>query len=177
MASFLCKMSNVTHVSDCSRCVSCFQVTVSCMHESATSKKTSSHVSIRRTKRKVRNHMRCYRVALRGNHSAIWRWKTPPFNSLHRVLGILSLCRTRPEEHISVFLFTSTQHMDVMLQRANQGGLSRDIDVKQLVRCPPHELDGGQATGEAAILPVEFFAPEHVPRSRNTASLSLESGV
>jgi hypothetical protein len=31
-----------------------------------------------------------------------------------------------------VFLFTSTQQMDAMLQRANQGGLSTAIAVKQL---------------------------------------------
>ena len=37
-----------------------------------------------------------------------------------------------PEEHIRVFLFTSIQHMDAMLQRANQGGLSTAIAVKQL---------------------------------------------
>ena len=37
-----------------------------------------------------------------------------------------------PEERIRVFLFTSTQHMDAMLQRANQGGLSTAIAVKQL---------------------------------------------
>jgi hypothetical protein len=73
-----------------------------------------------------------YRVALRGNHSAIWRWKSPPFNSLHGVLGILNLYRTLPEEHIRVFLFTSNRHMDAMLQRANQGGLSTAIAVKQL---------------------------------------------
>jgi hypothetical protein len=47
--------------------------------------------------------MICYRVALRGNHSATWRWKSPPFNSLHGVL-----------------------------ERANQGELSTAIAVKQL---------------------------------------------
>ncbi|OLB54192.1 MAG: hypothetical protein AUI01_10535 [Ktedonobacter sp. 13_2_20CM_2_56_8] len=30
--------------------------------------------------------MICYRVAIRGSHSAIWRWKSPLFNSLHGVL-------------------------------------------------------------------------------------------
>src|SRR5947208_15044156 len=76
--------------------------------------------------------MMYYRVAIRGSHSAIWRWKSPLFNSLHGVLGILNLYRQMPEEHIRVFLFTSTQHMDAMLQRANQGGLSTAIAVTQL---------------------------------------------
>jgi hypothetical protein len=37
-----------------------------------------------------------------------------------------------PEEHIRVFLFTSTHQMDAILERANQGGLSTAITVKQL---------------------------------------------
>ncbi len=73
-----------------------------------------------------------YRVAIRGSNSATWCWKSPPFTSLHGVLGILNLYRNMPEEHISVFLFTSTQHMDAMLQRANLGSLSTAIPVKQL---------------------------------------------
>jgi hypothetical protein len=48
------------------------------------------------------------------------------------VLGLLSLYRTLPEEHIRVFLFTSTQQMEAMLQRANQGVLSTALSVKQL---------------------------------------------
>ncbi len=76
--------------------------------------------------------MICYRVAIRGSHSAIWRWKSPLFNSLHGVLGVLNLYRAMPEEHVRVFLFTSTQQMDAMLKRANQGRLTTAIAVKQL---------------------------------------------
>ena len=76
--------------------------------------------------------MMYYRVALRGSHSATWHWKSPSFNSLHGVLGVLNLYRAMPEEHIRVFLFTSTQQMDAMLQRANQGRLTTAIAVKQL---------------------------------------------
>lgn len=87
---------------------------------------------IQRTKRKVQAHMIWYRIALRGTSSGTWHWKSPPFNSLHGVLGTLRLYRTMPEEHIRVLLFTSTQHMDAMLQRANQGELSTAMAVKQL---------------------------------------------
>ena len=73
-----------------------------------------------------------YRVAIRGGHSATWRWKSPLFNSLHGVLGVLNLYRAMPEEHIRVFLFTSTQQMDAMLKRANQGRLTTAIAVMQL---------------------------------------------
>lgn len=73
-----------------------------------------------------------YRVAIRGSHSATWHWNAPLFNSLHGVLGILNLYRATPEECIRVFLFTSTQQMDAMLQRANQGRMSTAIAVMQL---------------------------------------------
>jgi hypothetical protein len=73
-----------------------------------------------------------YRVAIRGSNSAIWHWKSPLFNSLHGVLGVLNLYRAMPEERIRVFLFTSTQQMDTMLQRANQRRLTTAIAVKQL---------------------------------------------
>src|SRR5205807_5201962 len=76
--------------------------------------------------------MMYYRVAIRGGHSATWRWKSPLFNSLHGVLGVLNLYRAMPEEHIRVFLFTSTQQLDAMLKRANQGRLTTAIAVKQL---------------------------------------------
>lgn len=73
-----------------------------------------------------------YRVAIRGSDSATWCWKSPPFTSLQDVLGVLNLYRVLPEECIRVFLFTSTQQMDAMLQRANQRRLSTAITVKQL---------------------------------------------
>jgi hypothetical protein len=76
--------------------------------------------------------MMYYRVAIRGSHSATWRWKSPLFNSLHGVLGVLHLYRTMPEERIRVFLFTSTQQMDAMLKRASQGSMTTAIAVKQL---------------------------------------------
>jgi hypothetical protein len=76
--------------------------------------------------------MMYYRVAIRGSHSAIWHWKSPLFNSLHGVLGVLNRYRAMPEECIQVFLFTSTQQMDAMLKRANQGSMTTAIAAKQL---------------------------------------------
>ncbi len=76
--------------------------------------------------------MMYYRIAIRGSHSTTWHWKSPLFNSLHGVLGVLKLYRALPEECIRVFLFTSTQQMDVMLKRANQGSMATAIAVKQL---------------------------------------------
>jgi len=73
-----------------------------------------------------------YRVAIRGSNSATWCWKSPPFTLLQDVLGVLNPYRVLPEECIRVFLFTSTQQIDAMLQRANQRRLSTAITVKQV---------------------------------------------
>ncbi len=73
-----------------------------------------------------------YRVALRGSQSATWRWKSSPLTSLDGVLGWLHLYRCVPREHIRVFLFSSTEQMEEMLSRANQGLLSTAIAVDQL---------------------------------------------
>ena len=69
---------------------------------------------------------------MRERDSATWHWKSPLFNSLHGVLGVLHLYSGMPQERIRVFLFTSTCQIDAMLQRANQGRLSTAIPVKSL---------------------------------------------
>ncbi|HEY6409383.1 MAG TPA: hypothetical protein VIY29_18135 [Ktedonobacteraceae bacterium] len=73
-----------------------------------------------------------FRVALRGSQSATWRWKSSTLTSLDGVLGLLNLYRCVPREHIRVFLSSSTEQMDAMLSRANQGLLSTAITVDQL---------------------------------------------
>jgi len=73
-----------------------------------------------------------FRVAVQGNPLAAWRWKSSPFISLDRVLGVLNLYRCVPREHIRVFLSSSTEQMDAMLSRANQGLPSTAITVDQL---------------------------------------------
>jgi hypothetical protein len=73
-----------------------------------------------------------YRVAIQGDSSQPWRWKSSPLTSLHPVLGLLNMYRSVPKEHIHVFLSTSSEQMDAMLSRANQGLLSTAITVDQL---------------------------------------------
>lgn len=73
-----------------------------------------------------------YRVAIQGDSSQPWRWKSSPLTSLHPLLGLLNMYRSVPKEHIRVFLSTSSEQMDAMLSRANQGLLSTAIAVDQL---------------------------------------------
>ena len=73
-----------------------------------------------------------YRVALFESQSSTWRWRSGPLTSLHSVLGLLNMYRCAPREDIRVFLSTSPEQVDVMLNRANEGQLSTAIRVEQL---------------------------------------------
>jgi len=73
-----------------------------------------------------------YRVALQESQSATWRWKSSLLTSLHGVLGLLKLYHCMPDEHIRVFRSSSTEQMEEMLCRANEGLLSTAVTVDQL---------------------------------------------
>jgi len=73
-----------------------------------------------------------YRVALRENQFASWRWKSSLLTSLEGVLGVLKLYRCMPREHMRVFLSSSPEQLEAMLRRENQGLLSAAVTVDQL---------------------------------------------
>ena len=73
-----------------------------------------------------------YRVALRGTQSATWRWKSSLLTSLDGVLGVLKLYHCMPRENMRVFLFTSPDRMETMLEREVQGLLSTAFTADQL---------------------------------------------
>jgi hypothetical protein len=73
-----------------------------------------------------------FRVALRGNQVATWRWKSSLLTSLDSALGLLKLYSCMPREHMRVFLSTSPEQMEGMLRRENQGLLSTAITLDQL---------------------------------------------
>jgi hypothetical protein len=73
-----------------------------------------------------------YRVALQESQSATWRWKSSLLTSLDSVLGVLNLYRCMPKERIRVFLSTSPEQIEEMLNRANQGLLCTAITTNQL---------------------------------------------
>jgi hypothetical protein len=58
-----------------------------------------------------------YRVALRGNQLATWRWKSSPLSSLDGMLGVLNLYRCVPREYIRLFLSTSPDQHEAQRPR------------------------------------------------------------
>src|SRR5438477_3038652 len=73
-----------------------------------------------------------YRLALQTSQSPTWTWKSTVLTSLEAVLGLLKIYRSVPKERIRVFLSSSTEEMDEMLKRENQGLPSTAVTVDQL---------------------------------------------
>ena len=73
-----------------------------------------------------------YRIASQTAQSATWQWKSTVLTSIEAVFGLLKMYRCIPKEHIRVFLSSSTEEMDEMLTRENQGLLSTAVTVDQL---------------------------------------------
>ena len=73
-----------------------------------------------------------YRIASQTAQSATWQWKSTVLTSIEAVFGLLKMYRCVPKEHIRVFLSSSTEEMDEMLKRENQGLLSTSVTVDQL---------------------------------------------
>ncbi len=73
-----------------------------------------------------------YRLALQGNQSPTWRWKSTVLTSLEAVLGLLKIYRSVPKERIRVFLSSTVEEMDEMLKRENEGLSSTAVTVDQL---------------------------------------------
>jgi hypothetical protein len=73
-----------------------------------------------------------YRIASQTAQSATWQWRSTVLTSIEAVLGLLKMYRCIPKEHIRVFLSSSTEEMDEMLKRENQGLLSTAVTVDQL---------------------------------------------
>ena len=73
-----------------------------------------------------------YRIASQTAQSATWQWRSTVLTSIEAVFGLLKMYRCIPKEHIRVFLSSSTEEMDEMLTRENQGLLSTAVTVDQL---------------------------------------------
>src|SRR5215469_4928120 len=84
-----------------------------------------------------------YRVALRANESAEWRWKSTVVTSLEAVLGLIKLYTCVPKDRIRVFFASSVETMNVMLARVNKGPPSNSMLAEQFLngkRISPEDI-------------------------------------
>ena len=84
-----------------------------------------------------------YRVGLRANETAEWRWKSTVVTSLQAILGLIKLYSCVPKDRIRVFFSSSVVAMNVMLARENEGLASNSVTAEQFLngkRISPAEM-------------------------------------
>src|SRR5258708_32350805 len=99
-----------------------------------------------------------YRVALRTNETAEWRWKSTVVTSLQAVLGLIKLYSCVPKDRIRVFFSSSVEAMNVMLAREIEGLASNSVTAQQFVK-------GERISTEDMFL----LEAEHVPYEEKVA--------
>ncbi len=77
--------------------------------------------------------MTYYRVALQDKQSPAWKWKSTVLTSIDALLLFLRTYRAVPKEDVRVFFSSSTEGMEEMLSRQNQGLVSNSVSADQLL--------------------------------------------
>ena len=62
-----------------------------------------------------------YRVAIQGDLSPNWQWKSTTISSLNSLLQFLRRFHDLPQDHLRVFSSNSREEMDEQLVRENKG--------------------------------------------------------
>ncbi len=124
-----------------------------------------------------------YRVALRTNETAEWRWKSTVVTSLQAILGLIKLYSCVPKDRIRVFFSSSVEAMNVMLARENEGLPSNSVMAEQFLngkRISPAEMarlesePGPQENKVAVSTPVLAASAVNEKRaSMNGAGISV----
>lgn len=97
-----------------------------------------------------------YRVAFQRNQEPIWKWQSTALTSLQALFGFLRMYGIIPHDCIRVFFSSSTDLLDEMLVRENQGLATNSCTAEQLMserrRIPVlemHRLEGELGRREA----------------------------
>lgn len=75
-----------------------------------------------------------YRVAWKTKQSSEWQWKSTKLESIAAVLAFLKVYNALPKDSLRVFLSSSVETMDEMLERENRGQISNSIRADELLR-------------------------------------------
>jgi hypothetical protein len=94
-----------------------------------------------------------YRVASQKDPPALWRWESRVIASLDVLFRILWMYRSMPRYHLRVFLASSVERLDLMLDRESKGLASSSIPVDQFLqgRWSTNLLDVSQFESELRI--------------------------
>jgi hypothetical protein len=75
-----------------------------------------------------------YRVAIQGDPSLTWQWKSTPLSSLNTVLQWLQFFRAFPKDRLRIFSSPSREELNEQLARENQGLLSTSVMAAQFLQ-------------------------------------------
>jgi hypothetical protein len=74
-----------------------------------------------------------YRVALQDKQTPTWKWQSTVLTSLDALLLFLRTYKSFPREDVRVFFSSSTEGIEEMLSRQNQGLVSSSVSADQLL--------------------------------------------
>jgi hypothetical protein len=74
-----------------------------------------------------------YRVAIQGDPSLTWQWKSTVLSSLNTVLQWLQFYRAFPQDRLRIFSSASREEMYEQLAPENQGLLSTSVTAAQFL--------------------------------------------
>lgn len=74
-----------------------------------------------------------YRVAIQGDSSALWTWKSTVLSELSAVFQFLRLYRALPQDHLRVFSFSSHEEMNEQLVQENKAQGSTSATAAQFL--------------------------------------------
>ncbi|HEX6482576.1 MAG TPA: hypothetical protein VF043_27340 [Ktedonobacteraceae bacterium] len=110
-----------------------------------------------------------YRVALRTNETAEWRWKSTAVTSVDAIMGLIKLYNCVPKDRIRVFFSSSVEIMNDMLARENEGLASNSVTAQQFVK--------GETISQADMARLEFESGPHENKVAVPAPVVAASAV
>jgi hypothetical protein len=75
-----------------------------------------------------------YRVAIQGDSSVLWQWKSTVLSSLNIMLQWLQFYRAFPQERLRIFFSSSREALHELLVRENQGLASTSVPATQFLQ-------------------------------------------
>jgi hypothetical protein len=92
-----------------------------------------------------------YRVAIQGDPSAPWQWKSTVLSSLDTLFQFLRLYQALPQDRLRVFSSSSRGEMNGQLARENQGLMSKSVMAAQFLQermiGSPQGISGASGSG------------------------------
>lgn len=106
-----------------------------------------------------------YRVAIQGDLSPSWQWKSTSLSELSVLFQWLRLYRTLPHDCLRIFSCSSREDMDEQLVRENQGLGSTSVTVAQFLQ---ERMIGSREVGRGALA-------QRIQANEQTTSLAVDT--